>query len=532
MERGSKARRGGARGLAGVGGPRRVAAGLCVMAFALVVAAFVQRAVGAALANADVSSGDQAGYLRLALKVAAGRGFSNGNYHPLLPVALQPLVTRSWEFFSTAKVFAVGCGAAGIGLVFIAGWRLVGPAAALATAAALAWNGEYVARSARTEPDVLLTALFFAAWILWSARGVRRRTGRKAAAAAGAAGAVAGLAYLAKGTGQFLPLGFVGLALLRGGRRGLADRTLWLMVGLYAVAAAPLLVDNTRAFGQPFSDFASAHALWYAAWGDRYLSPGGTHASAVTYFRTHTPGQVADRVVNGLAQMPAMWRRAALPGVDTSREWLVVAAVAVLALAGAEAARRRSPPDLVIREAVVTYGALFVPTYLFFGWYLPVIASPRFELPLVPGAYLLAAALVGRGIVACPRQACPQRIDAAGQRDECGSVGPGGSHARLQGPRLARREVTEGEQPLEPAQHLGCRHLHLAEGRQLGGERGGEPVGELQGPVDQARVARIYLKVEIQVIDGKAEIGLPPPARGRVSETHLAAHDSLRGLVV
>jgi hypothetical protein len=50
------------------------------------------------------------------------------------------------------------------------------------------------------------------------------------------------------------------------------------------------------------------------------------------------------------------------------------------------------------RDAAWTFGALFLPATVFFGWYLEVVSSTRFELPLVPVVVLLLVGLAWAGV--------------------------------------------------------------------------------------------------------------------------------------
>lgn len=367
---------------------------ITVLVLALVTLVCVQRGMYEAASNWDVGSGDQGGYLRLALKVASGRGFTNDNYRPLLSFILQPITTRDWQFFTNAKLTNIALAALSLVVVYLVTRQLFGPVPALLTAAALSLNTQYIEYSARTEPEILLTVLFFTAWGTWTLGFSSPRWWLLA-------GPLAGLAYMAKGTGQFLLIGFLLVPLLRFGPRALANRYLWLLIGLYFLVASPFLIDRAQHYGSPFYDFNSSHAIWYNSWQDRYLSPDGTQTTAQTYFATHTWSQTLQRLRDGALRMPSVWEEALRLSPSPLGTIITFVAIA-LSLLGLWLAFVRHTVESKglsrLIDATWTTGALFLPMYLFFGWYLPVISSPRFELPLAPIMYSLLACLAWIGL--------------------------------------------------------------------------------------------------------------------------------------
>lgn len=407
-------------------------------ALGLSIAAYLQSALSHAIYNWKAHSGDQNSYLRLALRIHEGEGFANGNYHPLVAMLFSPVASREWEFYSQAKLIDIAAGAVVLGVVFALGRRLFGAPAALAAAAALAFSPAFAARAARSEPEILLTGLFFAAWACWTVGLDRRRW-------AVAAGALAGLAYLAKGTGQFLLLGFVALPWLRHGPAGwwARRRDIGAMVAAYAIAASPLLVTNWQAFGSPFYAFPSAHAMWYDEWDDRLGSADGRHITFRTFVATHGPADVVGRLADGVREVPPEWAEAFEVALPAGSWWVIVGA-GMLALGtglwrrgggsaralGSGAPLGSSPvrgagegstvlgrgarssgapphgdaatpertidldPDALrqrLRDAAWTAGVLAFPIFGFFVWYAPIANSARFALPLVPIAFTVLA---------------------------------------------------------------------------------------------------------------------------------------------
>jgi hypothetical protein len=378
----------------------------------LVLAAYGQAALRHGVYNWRVASGDQNSYLRLALRIHEGEGFANGNFHPLVAFLFSPFASRDWSFFAQAKLLDMLVGAAVLLLVFALGTRLFGAAPALATVAFLAFSPVFVARAARAEPEMLLTGLVFAAWACW-VLSLRRADDRRWAAAAGL---LAGLAYLTKGTGQFLLAGFLLLPLLRWGPRGwwLRRRALALMVALYLLAAAPLLFTNWRAFGSPFYAFPSAHAMWYDDWDERLASPDGRHVTWRTYVASHSAAQAAERLRDGLVEVPEEWGEAFTSSPPTGTPWLLAGLLALLAAvtlawrrraAGADSASVPDEVDLLLanltarlRDAMWALAVVLLPLWIFFAWYAPIANSSRFVLPFVP-AICLTLAAAGRAAI-------------------------------------------------------------------------------------------------------------------------------------
>lgn len=415
---------------------------LAAAALAAAGAAYLQAALSHAIYNWKAHSGDQNSYLRLALRIREGEGFANGNFHPLVAMLFSPVASREWGFFTQAKLIDIAIGAAVLGVVFALGRRLFGTGAALAATGALALCAELTARAARSEPEVLLTGLVFAAWACWV-------LGRRRPRWALAAGALAGLAYLTKGTGQFLLVGFIVLPALRDGPVGAWARrgTVGAMVAAYMVAASPLLVTNWRAFGSPFYAFPSAHAMWYDEWDDRLGSPDGRHITLRTYAATHRPADAAARVADGLREVPPEWAGAFRVALHAGAGW-AIAAGGLAAAIGAAAGRRRrpgpagpggagaaasgaaipafpgaattpgaggaaAPPgggDGRIADAAWALAVVAVPMFGFFVWYAPIANSARFVLPLVPIVFTVSAG----ALAALARRRLPGVSAAAG----------------------------------------------------------------------------------------------------------------------
>jgi hypothetical protein len=371
---------------------------LFVAALTLVVLFFIQRGLMQAYDTPNSTLGDQESYLQMALKIKVGWGFTNRNHRPLLPLLLQPIAANRWDFFTQAKLVNLGIGTLGVVLMFVLGRRLVGKGPSLLAAAALALNGWYTAYAARPEPQTVLTVLFLAAWATWVLGFSNPRWWWLA-------GPLAGLAVMAKGTGMVFLAAFLVVPLLRWGPRGLLKPWPWLLVGLMLLTASPLLADRAREFGSPFYDYNSTTVMWYDTWQDRKESPKGDHGSFQAYLETHRPAQMVERLVGGALKMPIILRQTVALDLLSSVELglaFVTVALALLALLARlwRYGTKTAPPiSSLDTDMAWTALAIIVPVYVFFSWYMPIVASPRFEQPIVPIVYLIVVSLAWRGLV-------------------------------------------------------------------------------------------------------------------------------------
>jgi hypothetical protein len=213
-------------------------------------------------------------------------------------------------------------------------------------------------------------------------------------------GGLLGLAWLAKGTGLLLFMGYFGwLAweVLRSGKgtRASADqprqttRSRLLLGGVLTLAAflvvcSPLLVRNVRRFGQPFYNMNSL--LLFA---DRYeefdhLIEAGTTTSeaARQYLATHSAGAMLRREASGLVWELFIILRSLGPApLDDSR---ILFGIPLAVMALAVACFDRGPQHRLL----LTWGLLH---WLIFAWYVPIAAGERFILPLLVPILITAA---------------------------------------------------------------------------------------------------------------------------------------------
>ena len=356
------------------------------------------------IANGNSNAGDQGATLQLGLDLAEKGVLSDGTRHPLYPLLLWPFAQRSWSYFTWAKLVSLACGGAAIVLLFLLGRQIAGREAALLAALTLSWNAEFVYHSATALGESLLVLTFWVGWYCLY-RAVTQQGGYRRWALVGLC---SGLAYLAKGTGNFLLLaGIVAVWLTHkpNPRRMIASG---LVLGaVFVLVTAPLLAFNYRVFGSPFYNFATTHAMWLDKWRQSWVEDVSTLPTVVTYFATHTPSQVLERLLRGLAQLwQPFWRTVApfvfdlqqgLSRLSGNPQWALWVMVMI---GGAVLIAARSH----LRTHLHTHGrmliivfVLFTAVYLMFAWYADIVIGARFFLLLAPIASLLAMQLLWFG---------------------------------------------------------------------------------------------------------------------------------------
>jgi hypothetical protein len=236
--------------------------------------------------------------LKIALWIAEGIGFTDGNRHPLYSLLLAPLASRDISFFTTAKLFSMFLGSAGLGIIFVVSRRVVGGIGALAVLILMVWNGEFQRTAVLVHAEVLLVPLFFLAW--YTAVKALTASPPKAPIWSFLAGLSAGLVYVAKANGTLLGLVYgltllclMGLGLFRSPR-------LWLFGIAFSLVAFPLWLYNMAQFGNPLFNINTTNYMWLDSWEESYVYAAADLPTFSTYWRDHTVEQVIERVRNGL----------------------------------------------------------------------------------------------------------------------------------------------------------------------------------------------------------------------------------------
>lgn len=356
----------------------------------LVLAVFVTAVIPAIYQNTASSAWDQRDYLKIALWMSQGDGITDGNRSPLYPLFLAPFASREIAFFTTAKLVSLGIGLAGLGIIFAISRRIVGKLGALLVLILFMANAEYRQAAAFVDVEVLLVPLFLLAWYTGYQAIDRIVSGTSDALTWSIfAGLFAGLTYLAKGTGMLLVLLFAAVLLLILGLDMLRKRGFWAFVFTFILVSLPLWIYNAVRFGNPLFNVNTQHYIWLDSWEESYVYPSDSLPTAVSYLKTHSLAEMAERLWNGLTLVtPKQWYKAArLAGLPES-ELLVwgtaVLGLLVLLLIGYQVSR--TWPDKRVPFLYTLLGlVMFV---ILFAWYHPISNAARFVLPWIPVIFI------------------------------------------------------------------------------------------------------------------------------------------------
>lgn len=364
----------------------------------LLTARFMVAGWNRILLNSNSADGDQGAYLQLGLDVREQGHLTDGKRNPLYPVVLSTFARREWSYFTWAKIVNLAVGLVTLWSVYLVGRRLFHPAAGLLAAFLLSINIEFIMHSTFALAESLLVLTFLLAW--FAMVRALQQPGRIRYWLA--AGALAGLAYLAKGTGPLIALGFAATATLLYGPRVWLKRGLWSFIIGFALAALPLWLYNWLTFGSPVFNSAISNVMWMDSATEKYVADPATLPTLSSYFKDKSPAEAWERLWQGLVSMRYFFARLLWPTRSLTFDRFFQAGGVDLALALAVAAllaARRSllPVAKTYRAALLLTGVLVAGFYLLFGWYLAISPFPiRFILPLAPMLFLLiSAGLVG-----------------------------------------------------------------------------------------------------------------------------------------
>lgn len=353
--------------------------------------------------NLSAAAGGQMPYLLYARGMAeqgVTHYFGDRNRMPLYPATLAWLDPGNWESFVERSVWCTIIISAVVLLgVGVAAYCLLpgGAATVLLLAAAFC---TFVRQASFVQPELLYYGLFFALW-LTLCRVLRRPDPRWAALA----GLLAGLAYLTKASAlpallayAVVALGQVGLAFRRQRAAPNAHQprpravalSLLIVLALFAVLVYPYVSASNTRFGRYFYNVNSTFFMWCDNWAEacdfaeRYdLQAGYPDAPAEQvpsperYWRTHSGGQMLDRLSYGLGRLAAM----VFGGPFGYGKYAVV----VLALSVLLAVRPGRAWGLVRLGygAVVVFALLLGVGYLLvYAWYVPIGYGDRFVASL------------------------------------------------------------------------------------------------------------------------------------------------------
>lgn len=310
---------------------------------------------------------------RLVADLYAGR-FAEANRHPLYIGLLS--VRPDADF---GRRLSWGGGVLTLLVLTTVAWHRSGPLTAGLFALLLGTNMAFLTFSSRVVCDglmVLWGGLVYGLTPVAPGQNMRQRVLRSALV-----GGVLGLAYLTKGTGLLLVVGWAAFSLCAGGgsqrarpwRARLAE--LCVMLLAWGVVASPLLVRNIVRYGSPAHN-VNAYLLFADTYDESLLlaERQSVGEAARTYLRTHTGPQMIARGASGLVWESFILTRLLGPfPLDDARvlPGLVLGLLSVLSIVG-------SP-----RPEHVLLGAWLLVCVPLFGWYVPIAAGDRFPLPLL-----------------------------------------------------------------------------------------------------------------------------------------------------
>jgi hypothetical protein len=255
----------------------------------------------------------------------------------------------------------------------------------------LSINDEFRWAASNVAAEVLLVLTFFVTWH-FTARGFDQWRYWIVA------GFCCGLAYLTKGTGQLLLIGFlISIAIVY--RTEIPTKRAVLVFPLgYLIAASVLLIYNARVYGSPTFNYPMALTMWVDDWEDVYLLQSPPTVS--TYLRTHDLQEVIGREWEGMQEVTHVLANVLLTlKAPFARHVLrspIVLVSAILLMVGLTMFfRKRMRSYWESRKGEVVFTVVLIALfYLTFAWYARALVDPRFLLPLVPIIYVFVAGFV------------------------------------------------------------------------------------------------------------------------------------------
>lgn len=349
------------------------------------------------VAHSNSNDGDQGVTLQLGLDLKEHRMLSDGTRNPLYPTLLLPFAQREWQYFTWAKIVSLLAGGLAVLAVYLVGKQLGSSAGALIAAFLLSINFEFLFHTTTALAEGLLVLTFFVGWFFVGQALTLRDNPRYWIAA----GAFSALAYLTKGTGNFLLLTGGATALLFYWQHPkIIIRSLTLFSVTFLIVASPLLIYNYKVFGNPTYNFATTHAMWLDKWRQSWVEDPSTLPTAMTYISTHTPQEAFTRFIEGVQ---ALWKpfwqtmlpvKAAVPEsiVLSVWGWIGILITAIVLMVG----YRTYLTEYLKRSGKLLFFSAFVTVlvYVMFAWYTDVVIGTRFLLILLPIVYFFAGEIL------------------------------------------------------------------------------------------------------------------------------------------
>ncbi len=377
---------------------RLLPAWLVITVLTLVVVNYVALTLNLSARWEPWGNSDAAHYLHIARRIHDGKGFTSlgpeqfhveqgmvqhpeTNRQPLYVYLISLLAGPDRGFIIRARLLNVGIGAVLLLVAFSVGRVVIGERAALVGVILLGlldvlmrFGGEAMA-----EPLAALWFLLFFFCIFHLHRGYPWWI---------AAGTVGGLAWLTKGTGLLLVVGFVVTAAVSRLSRQQKLGAVVVMAATFVVVGSPLMFRNFVHFGDPQYNMNTRHVMWSEGWdvrggGCRMLYDASDRPTLARYLASHSARDVVERELRGLRFAGYWLTQLFAVRVPNLGGWVRAVAGApllILALAGVYREHRRQ-----LRALVVT---LLVVFWALIGWYNVIGPSHRLWFPLLPILFL------------------------------------------------------------------------------------------------------------------------------------------------
>ena len=361
-----------------------------------------------------ITMGDQESYLRYARRMAESNySYVGGrNRMPIYPFLLSLLYRPGMseaEFLKRAQAFNVNLSAAVLVALFFLLRRYFPALFALALVAGVAF-GVLIVRAPAVQVEVLFYFSFFCLFLAFC-----RLLVRPSRLFAALTGALAGITFLLKAS--VLPaLALVSVIFLAKAiweRRACFWReaiSVALLLAAFLVVVGPYIRNSKRVYGQYFYNVNSTFYFWTDSWPearafskrsgdtDHWPSlPAEEIPSASKYWREHSLGQIAGRLLGGMAELAT--HNARLDGYY-KYVLLLVGTALVLALRS-----RAVFIEWVKRRAFLSVFVLlfFLAYFCLFAWYTRLSAESRFLLTIFLPVIFAAAYVIVRFGSAKPR---------------------------------------------------------------------------------------------------------------------------------
>ncbi len=370
--------------------PSNLTAGLIAIILGLILLRFFAVGWNLVVANSNSNAGDQGEILQLGLDFKEHGTLTEGKRSPLYPVLLYPFAQRTWSYFTWAKIVSLVAGGLAVILVFLLGKRLGHPEAAILAALLLSINFEFLYHTSTALVEGLLVLTFWVGWYYVGHALITRYQTHYWILA----GIFSGLAYLSKGTGNFLIIagGLTALILYWPHPVNLL-KSLFIFGLSFLITASPLLLYNYVFFGSPTHNFSTAYAMWMDKWRQSWVEDVTTLPTFSTYIAEHTYQDIVARLRDGIQELWIPFWQTIIPLPSKPIENIIFSAWGWLAIFivglilgfyyKTELIHylQKSGQTLLFSSFILFF------VYLLFAWYTKIVIGARFFLPLLPIMY-------------------------------------------------------------------------------------------------------------------------------------------------